>query len=259
MSDPGTFVLAVIQIIWIDLVLSCDNAVVIALACKNLPERQRRIGIFLGAGTAVALRIFFALIITYILNVPYLKLVGAVLLFWIAVKLVVEHDDGEEKVESSDSLWGAVRTIAIADAVMSLDNVIAIAAASRGNVYLFIFALLLSIPLVVVGSQIIMRAIQRFPILVWIGAAILGWVIGEMIVTDIAVMGWIKGFDPALIVGEMVGGEGDAHGGAGPGIFVEHPIGRVLYSAAAIGVVLVVAVAWLINRRQANAGASRAS
>jgi YjbE family integral membrane protein len=249
-ADPGTFALALIQIIWIDLVLSGDNAVVIALACKNLPERQKRLGIMLGAGTAVGLRIFFALIITYILGVPFLKVVGAVLLFWIAVKLVVEHDDGEETIDAPDNLWGAVRTIAIADVVMSLDNVVGIAAASRGNVYLFVFALLLSIPLVVVGSQLILRAIQRFPILVWIGAAILGWVIGEMIVTDVAVMGWIKGFDPALIVSETVGGAGDAHGGTGVGMTVEHPIGRILYGAAAIGVFLVVATAWLINKRQ---------
>jgi YjbE family integral membrane protein len=250
LSDPGTFALAVIQIIWIDLVLSGDNAVVIALACKNLPERQRRIGVLLGAGTAVALRILFALVITFILGVPYLKLAGALLLFWIAVKLIVDQGDGEEDITAADNLWGAVRTIAIADVVMSLDNVVAIAAASRGNVYLFIFALLLSIPLVVVGSQLILRAIQRFPILVWIGAAILGWVIGEMIVTDIAVMGWIKGFDPDLILGEIVGGAGDSHGGEGPGILVEHPVGRILYGAAAIGVILVVATAWLVKRVQ---------
>jgi YjbE family integral membrane protein len=253
LSDPGTFALAVIQIIWIDLVLSGDNAVVIALACKNLPERQRKMGIFLGAGTAVVLRIFFALIITYILGVPYLKLVGAALLFWIAVKLVVEQDDGHDSVKAADSLWGAVRTIAIADVVMSLDNVVAIAAASRGNVYLFIFALLLSIPLVVIGSQLILRAIQRFPILVWIGAAILGWVIGEMVVSDIAMIGWIKAYDPALIVAEMVGGAGDGHGGTGPGSLTEHPVGLVLYGAAVAGLLLVVATAWLINSRQGAA------
>jgi YjbE family integral membrane protein len=244
-SDPGAFALAVIQIIWIDLVLSGDNAVVIALACKNLPERQRRIGVFLGAGTAVALRILFAFAVTFILGVPYLKLVGAVLLFWIAVKLIVESDDGEEKIASADNLWGAVRTIAIADAVMSLDNVIAIAAASRGNVYLFIFALLLSIPLVVLGSQLIMRAMQRFPILVWIGAGILGWVIGEMIVTDVAAIGWLKAYDPSLIAVSLEGG----HGGADPQTPVESPIGAILYGAAALGVLLVIATAALLNRR----------
>jgi YjbE family integral membrane protein len=247
MADPGAFALAVIQIIWIDLVLSGDNAVVIALACKNLPARQRRIGVFLGAGTAVILRILFALVITYILGVPYLKLVGAALLFWIAIKLVTDHDDEGESVQSADNLWGAVRTIAIADAVMSLDNVIAIAAASRGNVSLFIFALLLSIPLVVVGSQIIMAAIQRFPILIWIGAGILGWVIGEMVMTDVATIGWIKAYDPSLIVAETVGGAGDPHGGTGPGMLVEHPINPILYGAAAFGVVAVVSVAKLVN------------
>lgn len=245
MSDPTTFALAVLQIIWIDLVLSGDNAVVIALACKNLPEKQRKLGIFLGAGTAVALRIFFALIITFILGVPFLKLIGAALLFWIAVKLIVDHDDGEENIQSSDSLWGAVRTIAIADVVMSLDNVVAIAAASRGHVGLFIFALLLSIPLVVVGSQLIMRAIERFPILIWIGAAILGWVIGEMVVTDVASIGWIKSFDPSLIVSHVVEG----HGG-GESTVTEEPVGSVLYGSAALFALLVVVIGYAFNNFQ---------
>jgi YjbE family integral membrane protein len=248
-ANPGTFALAVLQIIWIDLVLSGDNAVVIALACKNLPERQRRIGVILGAGTAVALRIFFALIITFILGVPYLKLVGAALLFWIAVKLVTDHHQEEENVQSADSLWGAVRTIAIADLVMSLDNVVAIAAASRGHVGLFVFALLLSIPLVVVGSQLIMRMIDRFPILIWIGAAILGWVIGEMIVTDIASLAWIKGFDPSLVISEATAG----HGG-GDSVTSERPVSAVLYGSAGLFALLVVAIGWLIiNMRKSKA------
>ncbi len=245
LTDPATFAIAVIQIIWIDLVLSGDNAVVIALACKNLPERQRRLGIIFGAGTAVALRIFFALIVTYILGVPFLKLIGAVLLFWIAIKLVTDDGEEGESVEAADNLWAAVRTIAIADAVMSLDNVVAIAAASRGNVYLFVFALLLSIPLVVVGSQLILQAIQRFPILVWIGAGILGWVIGEMVVTDIGVIGWIKTLDPALIITEVVEGHG-----SGEGMQAERPIGAILYSAAAAGVLLVVSVGYVLQKKQ---------
>jgi YjbE family integral membrane protein len=248
LSDPTTFLLAVVQLIWIDLVLSGDNAVVIALACRNLPERQRRIGVMLGAGTAVGLRIFFALIITFILGVPYLKLAGAALLFWIAVKLVVDHGGGEEEIAGSDSLWGAVRTIAIADVVMSLDNVVAIAAASRGNIWLFIFALALSIPLVVVGSQLILRVIERFPVLVWIGSAILGWVIGEMVVTDVATIGWIKAIDPTLIVSHVAG---EGHGG--PGQMVEEPIRMILYGAAAIGAALVVAVGLAANRLRARA------
>jgi YjbE family integral membrane protein len=240
LANPGTFALAVLQIIWIDLVLSGDNAVVIALACRNLPERQRRLGTILGAGTAVVLRIFFALIITFILGVPYLKLVGALLLFWIAVKLVTDHHQHEDNIQAPDNLWGAVQTIAIADLVMSLDNVVAIAAASRGHVGLFIFALLLSIPLVVLGSQLIMRMIDRFPILIWIGAAILGWVIGEMIVTDIASMAWIKSFDPSLIVSEPAGVDG------ADSMVSQHPVAMILYGSAAFCAVLVVAVGRLI-------------
>jgi YjbE family integral membrane protein len=248
LANPGAFALAVLQIIWIDLVLSGDNAVVIALACKNLPERQRRIGVFLGAGTAVVLRIFFALIITFILGVPYLKLVGAALLFWIAIKLLTDHHGAEENVQSADSLWGAVQTIAIADVVMSLDNVVAIAAASRGHVGLFIFALVLSIPLVVIGSQFIMRAIDRFPILIWIGAAILGWVIGEMLVTDVASIGWIKAFDPSLVLSMPAAAEAGADSALS-----ERPVGMVLYGAAALCALLVVVVGWLmINLRSKN-------
>lgn len=141
LSNP-TFWLSLLQIVWIDLLLSGDNAVVIALACRSLPPSQRRWGIILGAGAAVGLRIIFALAISYLLGVPFLKIAGAVLLLWIAAKLVLSGEEEAHEVEASDSLWRAVRTIAIADAVMSLDNVVAIAAASRGHPELFIFGLL---------------------------------------------------------------------------------------------------------------------
>jgi YjbE family integral membrane protein len=150
------FWLSVLQIVWIDLLLSGDNAVVIALACRSLPEKQRKIGIWLGAGAAIFLRIVFALVVSYLMGLPFLKVLGGLLLFWIAIKLVVGEEEAHDGIESSDSLWRAVKTIAIADAVMSLDNVIAIAAASRGHPELFIFGLLLSIPLIIYGSQIIM-------------------------------------------------------------------------------------------------------
>ncbi|WP_315855128.1 YjbE family putative metal transport protein [Chenggangzhangella methanolivorans] len=150
-SNP-TFYLQVLQIIWIDLLLSGDNAVVIALAVRGLPENQRKWGIWLGAGAAVFLRIIFAGIISYLLNVPFLKVVGAVLLFWIAIKLVVGEEEEEGDIAASGNLWKAVWTIVIADAVMSLDNVIAIAAAAKGHYELFIFGLLLSVPLVVFGA-----------------------------------------------------------------------------------------------------------
>lgn len=184
------FWVSVLQIIWIDLVLSGDNAVVIALACRNLPPEQRKWGIWLGAGAAVGLRIVFALIITWMLAIPYLKIVGGILLFWIAIKLIM-GDEGHEEIEGKTSLWGAVRTIAVADAVMSLDNVLAIAAASHGNVWLFIFGLALSIPLIIFGAQFILTLFARFPWLIWLGAGLLGWVAGDMITNDPV---WIRQF-----------------------------------------------------------------
>lgn len=194
------FYVSVLQIIWIDILLSGDNAVVIALACRSLPEKQRRLGIWLGAGAAVGLRIVFALVVSFLLGLPFLKIVGGLLLFWIAVKLIVGDEDGHGHISEADSLWKAVKTIAIADAVMSLDNVVAIAAASKGHPELFIFGLLLSIPLIIAGAQLIMGLIERFPILVWAGAALLGWIAGEMIVTDNALLVWLKQASPGWVV-----------------------------------------------------------
>ena len=197
----STFWIGLLQIIWIDLLLSGDNAVVIALACRGLPEKQRKMGILLGAGAAVGLRILFALIITYLLAIPFLKLVGGILLLWVAVKLVSDngHDEHAD-LEETDNLWRAVRTIAIADAVMSLDNVLAIAAASHGNVWLFIFGLALTIPLIVAGSGMVLALIQRFPIFVWAGAALLGWIAGDMLVNDPVVLKQLAAWNPAFIV-----------------------------------------------------------
>jgi YjbE family integral membrane protein len=185
MSFSAADFLAIGQIIWIDLLLSGDNAVVIAMACRSLPERQRRMGIWLGAGAAVGLRIIFAYIIAHLLNIPFLQMVGGLLLLWIAVKLLTgdtAHD--ETDVKASGSLWGAIGTIAMADAVMSLDNVVAIAAIAGENYWLFMFGLALSIPLIVVGASLITGLIARFPILVWAGAALLGWIGGRMIADD---------------------------------------------------------------------------
>ena len=158
------------------MLLSGDNAIVIALACRSLPEKQRKLGMLLGAGTAIALRIVFAIFITYLLQVPFLKIVGGFLLLWIGIKLAVGEEEGGHNIESSDNLWRAVRTIAIADAVMSLDNVIAIAAAAGGNIWLFVFGLLLSIPLIIYGSTLLSSIMERFPIIIWAGAALLGWI-----------------------------------------------------------------------------------
>ncbi len=172
-----------LQIVWIDLLLSGDNAVVIALACRNLPEDQRRLGAILGAGMAILLRVIFTLLVVRLLDVPVIKLVGAILLIVIAVNFLVE-DHEVKGVKPRNSMWGAVFTITLADAVMSLDNVLAIAAASRGNSWLIVFGLMLSLPLVVFGASFIMRMIDRFPIIVWAGAGLLGWVAGHMMSED---------------------------------------------------------------------------
>jgi YjbE family integral membrane protein len=179
-ADQASFV-PLMKIIGINIVLSGDNAVVIALACRSLPPKQRMIGIALGAGAAIVLRILFTVIVQQLLDVPYLKLIGGILLFWIAVKLLLSEEADEDSVSSGSTLWQAVRIVAIADVVMSLDNVLAIAAAAGGNEKLVILGLLISIPLVVFGSTLVMGLLTRFPILVWAGAALLGWIAGELI------------------------------------------------------------------------------
>jgi YjbE family integral membrane protein len=238
------------KIIWIDLLLSGDNAIVIALACRQLPPQQRRIGMILGAGTAIALRIIFAIFITYLLGVPFLKIIGGLLLLWIGMKLAVGDDGGGHEIESSENLWRAVRTIAIADAVMSLDNVIAIAAAAGGNVWLFIFGLLLSIPLIVFGSTLLSSIMERFPIIVWAGAALLGWIAGEMIVSDPFVLTWLQGFNPAYVVTEMVS---DGHGGS---VSALKPVGWLFYGAACVGALSVQLLGLAFKRRTRDAGAA---
>ncbi|MBB5764646.1 TerC family protein [Methylorubrum rhodesianum] len=180
----SSFLLSLLQIVWIDIILSGDNAVVIALACRGLPERQRRIGVYAGALVAALLRIVFALIISQLLAVPLLKVVGGLILLHIAVKLVRGEEEDESSVKEQSSLPKAIWTIAVADAVMSFDNVVAVAGAARGHDELFIIGLALSVPLLVVGATLITRLIDRFPILIWFGGGLLGWVAGEMIASD---------------------------------------------------------------------------
>ena len=199
------FWLAVGQIIWINILLSGDNAVVIALACRSLPPRQRFWGILLGAGAAVVLRVLFTLIIAQIMGIAFLKLVGGLLLLWIAVKLLVPTDEhGEDSVKAGDTLLRAVWLVTVADIVMSLDNVIAIAAAAETaaarvaaahaleiKTILIVFGLATSVPLIIAGSALLMALLNRFPILVWAGAGLLGWVAGEIIIKDAAIINWI--------------------------------------------------------------------
>jgi YjbE family integral membrane protein len=175
--------LKLLGIIWINVILSGDNAVVIALACRGLPEDQRRIGMILGAGVAVGLRIVFTVLVAALLSTPFLKIIGGLLLLWIAVKLL-SGDDDEGNVKETSRLWHAVWTVVVADAVMSLDNVLAIAAVAQDSTFLLAIGLAISIPLIIAGAALIMALLDRLPLLVWAGAALLGWVAGEMLVSD---------------------------------------------------------------------------
>jgi YjbE family integral membrane protein len=193
-EQPG-FWLAVLQIIWIDILLSGDNAVVIALACRKLPPKQRVWGVVLGTVVAISLRVVFAGLVTTLMQMAYLKLVGGTLLLWIAVKLLAPEETGKSgEIQAVDSLWRAIRIVAIADVVMSLDNVIAIAAVAERfeaphSYALLMFGLAVSIPLIMAGAAMVMALLDRFPIVVWAGAALLGWIAGEIIAKDPLITG----------------------------------------------------------------------
>src|SRR3954453_13967155 len=185
MQQPAFWV-AVGKIIWINVLLSGDNALVIALACRGLEPRQRLWGMILGAAAAVILRIIFTGIVATLMALPWLKLVGGLALIVIAAKLLVPEDEDED-VQSASHLWAAVQIVVVADIVMSLDNVIAVAAAANGSVPLLVLGLAISVPLIVAGAALIMALLNRLPILVWAGAALLGWIAGDVIATDPAV------------------------------------------------------------------------
>lgn len=215
------FWLALLKIIWINVLLSGDNAVVIAMACRSLPDHMRRTGMVLGAAVAVGMRIVFTAIIAVLLGLPWLRVIGSLALMYIAVDLVVPEAEGEEGgVAAHESLWRAVGTIAVADLVMSLDNVVAIAAVADGNWTLIIIGLVISIPMIIAGAALIMGLLSRFPFLVWAGAALLGWVAGEMFVSDIKVLEY----------------------------FGEAVVHHFEYVAAASGAALVLAIGWTITR-----------
>jgi YjbE family integral membrane protein len=187
------FWLAVGQIILIDILLGGDNAVVIALACRSLPEQQRMKGILWGTAGAIVLRVVLIGFALTLLAIPYLKLIGGVLLVWIGVKLLLPtDDDGHGNIQASDKLWGAVKTVIVADLVMSIDNVIAIAGAAQGageqhQMPLVIFGLLVSIPIIIWGSQLVLKLMDRFPLIITLGAALLGYIAGGLVLTDPAV------------------------------------------------------------------------
>ena len=179
------------KIIGVNIVLSGDNAVVIALAARSLPPKQQTQAIFWGAGAAIVLRIVLTVFAVALLTFPWLKLVGAALLLWIGVKLLIPEEGGED-VDASDSLVAAIKTILIADLVMSLDNVIAVAAAAGGSLTLLILGLAISIPLVIFGATLLIKVMERWPVIITLGAALLGFVAGEMAVTDPAIGDWVK-------------------------------------------------------------------
>src|SRR5436190_3343474 len=198
------FWIAALQIIGVNIILSGDNAVVIAMACLSLPPRQRLWGMVLGAGAAVVLRVLFTLVVAEAMTYPFLKLVGGALLFWVAIKLVTEDADEDSEMQAGETLWRAVRIVVIADIVMSLDNVIAIAAAaelaaaqvdpshaSAIKAALIIFGLATSVPLIIAGSAILMALLERFRVLVWGGGALLGWVAGDIMTSDPVVATWL--------------------------------------------------------------------
>jgi len=218
------FWVAVVQIIVIDILLAGDNAVVIALACRNLPPDLRKKGIFWGVAGAIGLRVALTAFAATLLTLPGLKLAGGLALLWIGIKLVGPTEEQGHEIEGSASLSGAIRTVIIADFVMSLDNVIGVAGAAKGNFMLLVFGLVVSIPLVVVGSKLVLRALDRFPVVIVLGGALLGWIAGELIATD------------PLSAPHLAGLPSWTH-----------------YAFSAAGALLVVAVAkWLVHRRAAR-------
>jgi len=191
LTSPEQFLIPLAQIIGINIVLSGDNAVVIALASRSLPPAQQKKAVVWGSAAAIVMRIVLTLTAVALLNLPYLKLIGFVFLMWIGVGLL-NSDEGEGDIESSQNLATAIRTILIADLVMSLDNVLGVAAAAKGNFTLLILGLAISIPMVIFGANMLLRLMERFPIIITIGAALLGYVGGEMAVTDPAVRDWVN-------------------------------------------------------------------
>jgi YjbE family integral membrane protein len=233
------FWIPLLKIIWINIVLSGDNAVVIALAARSLPPRQQMLAVGWGSGAAVAMRIVLTLFAVALLQLPYLKLIGAVLLLWIGVQLLLP-EEGEADIEGHGNLLAAIKTILIADLVMSLDNVIAVAAAAGDSVTLLILGLAISIPLVIFGSTLLLKVMERFPIIVTAGGALLGFVAGEMAVSDPALRDWMSANFQMVDKKPML-----------VGIGLELIVGLV-------GAALVVLVGKLLARRQiAGAGESQ--
>src|SRR3954468_20334886 len=187
------FWIGLLKIIGVNIILSGDNAVVIALAARSLPHKQQKQAVIWGAGAAVVLRVILTIFAAALLDLPWLKIVGSLLLFWIGVKLLIP-EEGDEDIQAHEHLMAAIRTILIADLVMSLDNVIAVAAAAGGNMVLLILGLAISIPLVIFGATLLVKLMERYPVIITIGAGLIGWVAGEMLISDSALTGLLSGF-----------------------------------------------------------------
>jgi YjbE family integral membrane protein len=247
MQHPAFWV-AVGKIIWINVLLSGDNALVIAMACRGLAPRQRFWGMILGAGVAVILRIIFTGIVATLMGLPYLKLVGGLALLVIAAKLLVPEHEDEDDVDAAAHLWAAIQIVAIADIVMSLDNVIAVAAAANGSVPLLVLGLAISVPLIVAGAALIMALLTRLPALVWAGAGLLGWIAGEVMATDPVIVPKLRAFFDGPVGIKLDGFFGSlgmaphfANGGHG---------GEVVFGILGIIVVLVAGSIWRGRRLQ---------
>ncbi len=218
--QTADFWIGLVKIVWINIILSGDNAVVIALAARTLPAHQQRKAVFWGSGAAVVLRVLLTVIAAKLLALPWLQIVGGLLLLWIGIQLLGEEDEeGDGEVRQHSSLMGAIRTILVADLIMSLDNVIAVAAASQGSMLLLVLGLAISIPLVIFGATVMVRLMERFPVIVVAGAGLIGWVAGETIASD------------AMLAGVVVGRHWPH------------------YAAAALGAVLVVACGKFLQAR----------
>jgi YjbE family integral membrane protein len=243
------FWLAVGKIIWINVLLSGDNALVIAMACRGLHPRQRLWGMVIGAGIAVILLIVFTGIVATLMALPYLKLVGGVALLVIAARLLVPEDEGDD-VTAGTSLWHAVRIVVIADIVMSLDNVIAVAAAANGQLSLLILGLAISIPMIIAGAALIMFVLDRFPILVWLGAMLLGWIAGDVIESDPAVHPFLQRLLDGQI--ELKLDATSAIFGVSPHFSLNADL--IGYVASVLGAVVVLVVGSIWRRRKLRHG-----
>jgi YjbE family integral membrane protein len=235
------FWIGLLKIIGVNIILSGDNAVVIALAARSLPAKQQKAAVLWGSGAAVVMRIILTIFAVALLTLPWLKLIGSLLLFWIGIKLLVPEDGGED-VNASDNLIAAIKTILIADLVMSIDNVIAVAAAAQGSYLLLILGLAISIPLVIFGSTLLLHLMERWPVIITIGGGLLGFVAGEMLVADPALKDWLLG------AGVQFDGEKPKVGGLSLELI-----------AGAVGAVIVIAWGTLLARRKAAAVAVEAA